>query len=134
MKVNLEQVLTDKDGNPRPHMTHKVDAYQVPLLDSTGQLIMEYRGPFLMRDALYTAVNAVYKEETPAPAEVYARGKLARRIYSGGEKNFSSEDITKLCNLVAKRYMGEPLLVLQIVEILDPDNKDVKEAAEPSTP
>lgn len=131
MKLNLEAVLRDMAGNPRRHIVAKENELGMTIVDPvTREPVLENKGELKLKDVLVVAVNSTYKDETPAPAEIYKRGKLARKVCGGGEKHFSSDEISKMRALVEKRYAHEPFLVLSIGELIDPENENVKEAAE----
>lgn len=119
MKLNLSQQMKDADG--------QVIRRRTPL-DPEGKSFKD-EGDMLLSHVLFASVNSTFKgEEQLAPEELYKRGKLARKVKDSGEKNFSAEEITMLLNCVAKRYVIDPLFVLSVSEILDPDKFAPKEA------
>ena len=107
MKLNLSTVLLDHDDKP----IKRADA------DGTD------RGSELhLQHALFAAVNSTFRgEEQLAPEVIYKRGKLARKVKDTTEKNFSSEEVQIMLTCVAKRYSADPLFVLKVSEILDPE-------------
>ena len=107
MKLNLSQPLLDHDDKP----------IKRPDPDGTDR-----GGELHLQHALFAAVNSTFKgEEQLSPEELIRRGKLARKVKDAGEKNFSSEEIVLMLSCVAKRYVGDPLFVLKVSEILDPE-------------
>ena len=126
MKADLSTVLKDKDGKARKFIEAKVDENGLAVKNG-DELVLESKGDMLLGQMLYLAINATYQEESLKPTDLLLRGKLARRINHGGERSFSNDDVKLILELVSKRYQGDPELVLQITEILDPDNKELKD-------
>ena len=126
MKADLSTVLKDKDGKARKMVDAKLDERGMPVKEGQG-FALESKGDQTLKDVLYLSVNAAYKDEALKPTYILFRGKLARRINHGGERSFSNDDVKLILELVSKRYQGDPELVLQITEILDPDNKELKD-------
>ncbi|MBI3983829.1 hypothetical protein HY346_00855 [Candidatus Microgenomates bacterium] len=132
MKVNLEQVLNDADGQPRQNIDVKKDEQQLPTKDVRGNLVLENKGPLKLKDVLFLSVNAVYNEPDGRPervgyAEALIRGKLARRIKRGGELSLGAEEVKLILDLATKRYSADPELIVTLTELIDPDNKELKD-------
>ena len=114
MKLNLSQPLLDHDDKPMRRREQ----------DGTDL------GELHLQHALFSAINATFRgEEQLAPEEIYKRGRLARKVKDSVEKNFSSEEIQLLLSCVAKRYFADPLFVLKVSEILDPEKFKAEGAA-----
>lgn len=127
MKLNLDAPILGVDGKARQHYEPKVNEYGMPLKGGDGEVAVEHKGDLVLKTVLGAAVNATYKKDGEiSPSELLARGKLARRIHSGGEKNFDNDDISRMVKLVGLRYQHDPMLVLSVVEMIDPDNKELK--------
>ena len=123
MKLNLSQPLLDHDGVIMRRIDPPIRQGDLP--KDLGELLLSH--------ALFAAVNSTFRDEQIAPDELYKRGRLAKKVKDTGEKNFSSEEIQLMLSSVAKRYgqpgQGDPLFVLKVSEILDPDKFKTEGAA-----
>lgn len=116
MKLNLSMQLKDHDGEVIRRLTPQPDKS------------VKDEGELLLSHALFASVNSQFRgEEQLGLEEIYKRGRLARKVKDKGEKNFSSEEIQVLLSCVGKRYSADPLFVLYVSEILDPEKFTSKE-------
>lgn len=110
MKLDLSQKIVDADS--------VVIRRRTALPDGS----VKDEGDLLLTHVLFASVNSTFKgEEQLSPEELYKRGRLARKVKDKGEKNFSSEEIQLMLACVAKRYVMDPVFVLSVSEILDPE-------------
>jgi hypothetical protein len=100
MKVNINKVLETIDG--------------IKMKDSDGQ------GNAIDATVKLALINAVLAaEQKDTPVQKLEKGELARKIYKAeGEVDLTAEEIT-LCKKRVGEVFPNPLIVLQLTEILE---------------
>lgn len=131
MRFKLDQVLKDRDGKPHTRTDAKVDSETNAILyypddhPMAGRPIMEYKGPLLLSDVLYSSLNQVYQDDKLTVSESLQRGRLAEKVHDEGEKNFNADEVKMMTECLVKAQVS-PSILLQVLRIIDPHHKDLQ--------
>lgn len=97
----------------------KIDMSKV-LVSFKGEPLVDGPEPILLRDILVNALNAPDNKTNPDGKEKQRRYHLAQKIWGALEPiDLSVDDLSLLKTLVANVYPS-PMIVGQVLDILDP--------------
>jgi hypothetical protein len=92
--------------------------FDLPALNRDGTTAMEGTEPLLLSKHVIMALDAAYSDEPNlSKIDKLKRDKIARKVFAGGEQDYTAEELGEIDKVCSKAW--PPLILAQICAILD---------------